>query len=189
MINQTVARRYAEALVEVASGSNLLDEVEEQLRTVVATVEEDEKLAILLVDPKIVPDKKKTILEELFGQQVNPYLLNTLKILVDKKRTGYLKNILDQYVQTANNVRGIAVAHVTSAQSLDEEACAELSKQLSELTGKKIKLAITVDPTLLGGAQVRIGDTVIDGSITSKLSGLEKVLGHLQFGVDNGDTD
>ncbi len=189
MINQTVARRYAEALVEVASDSNLLDEVEEQLRNIVAIVEEDEKLATLLVDPKIVPDKKKTILEELFDQQVNPYLLNMLKVLVDKKRTRYLKNILEQYVEAANNVRGIAVAHVMSAQALDEEACAKLSKQLAELTGKQIKLAITVDPTLLGGAKVRIGDTIIDGSVTNKLSGLEKALSNFQFSVDNGDTD
>ncbi|MBO8127180.1 MAG: F0F1 ATP synthase subunit delta [Firmicutes bacterium] len=184
MIKNAVARRYAEALVEVASGANLLDEIEEQFRSVVEVIEDDKELTKLLADPKVLPDRKKDVLQKLFGEKTNPYLLNTLKILVDKKRTDHLKAIFDQYVELANEARGIVVAHVTTAREPDGDECEELKKRLKEVTGKDIRLDITVDPNLIGGAKVRIGDTVIDASVTNKLAGLERTLSSIRFDAD-----
>lgn len=189
MIKHGVARRYAEALVEVASKADLLDQIEQELRGIVETVASDPTLAGVLADPKVTPEKKKSILEGLFSGQINTYLLNTLKILVDKKRTDYLKDILDQYVDLANESRGIAVAHVTAAHELDAAACEELKSRLKKLTGKEIKLDIHIDPNIIGGAKVRIGDTVIDASVEGRLSGLEASLSKLRFDVDSVDTD
>ncbi len=190
MAKVAVARRYAEALVEAASGANLLDEIEAQLRMVVETVESDAQLAKVLDDPKVLADQKKAVLEELFGDKIHSYLLNTLKVLVDKKRTDLLKNIFDLYIQLANDARGIVEAVVTTAKDLDCAECDRLIEQLTNMTGKQVKLKINIDPTIIGGAKVRIGDTVIDASLDSRLAGLERSLSKLRFDVgENGDAD
>lgn len=190
MAKVAVARRYAEALVEAASGANLLDEIETQLRMVVETVESDPQLALVLRDPKVLVDQKKAILDKLFGDKVHSYLLNALKVLVDKKRTDHLKDMYDLYVQLANDVRGVVEAVVTTAKDLGCVECDRLIEELSRMTGKKVKLKINIDPTIIGGAKVRIGDMIIDASLDSRLAGLERSLSNLRFNVeDNGDTD
>lgn len=171
-----VARRYATALTQVAQAHNLLDQIEKELAGLVAKIEADAELQKVLIHPEITPQAKKEILIKLFQKEVSPYVLNLLQLLVDKDRLGHLREINAAYRTLANRIRRRMLVEVTTAQPLAPEDKAALVEKLSRASGWQVELQAQVDPAVLGGVRIRVGDRVIDGTVARQLELLKKQL-------------
>lgn len=176
MIERRIVRRYASALFGAASKSNAVDAVESDLGLVGYALESSPALWDAMVSPIIPPAKKRQILGDIFEGKVHEITLAYLRLLADKRREEAIRQTESEYVILANEARGIVLAEVTSATPLDEDQEARLVSKLSATTGKQIQLSKRVDLSAIGGVLVRIGDTVIDGSVRGQLAALREQL-------------
>lgn len=165
-----VAKRYARALFEVASEKKAIDATEGELLGVVQVIEENEGLRKLLSHPKISAEEKKQMLETLFAREISANTGNFLNIVIERGREGQLKEIVDNYIEMANEVRGIADATVVTAKALTKQEVKQVEDAFGRQLNKKLRVKTEVDPDIIGGLVVRIGDTLYDGSIRGKLN-------------------
>jgi F-type H+-transporting ATPase subunit delta len=171
-----VAKRYARALFEVAQERNIVSKVEEELKTIVAVVEQNEDFRKLLQHPNVDAAVKIDIIKEAFAGNLSEPAFNTIQLLVERGRETVLEQLLDAFVAIANEALGQANAMVYTPFPLSESEATKIADQFGELIGKKIRLDHVIDKSLLGGFQVRIGDRLYDGSLSGKLARLEKTL-------------
>lgn len=171
-----VAKRYAKALFEVALGQQQVAQVEEQLNLVSETLKSNPEFDKLLRHPNLDTSAKVGMLHNVFQGGVSESVLNTISLLIERGRASILTSLTDEYVKIANETLGQAKAIVTSPAPLSEREQAEIAARFSELTGKTIKLENVINPALLGGLQVRIGDRLYDGSLSGKLNRLSQSL-------------
>lgn len=164
-----VAKRYARALFDVAKERGKIDQLEAELNSIVEAVKQNEELSKILMHPHIAPQAKKALVNDLFQSHVAEETLSFLGVLIESGRESDLAGIVTAYVKFANEQRGIADATVTSAKPLSEEEQVQLAEKFGKLLNKKLRLHTVVDPSILGGVVVRIGDRLYDGSIKSKL--------------------
>ncbi|MGO0063686.1 F0F1 ATP synthase subunit delta [Brevibacillus fluminis] len=164
-----VAKRYARALFEVAKERGLIEQIESELKDIVAAVESNQELGKILSHNQISRESKEQLLKDLFGAHVAAETLNFLSVLIDNGRELELGEIATAYVAMANEARGVADAVVTTAKPLGEEEVNELAVQFGKKVNKTLRVQTVVDPAILGGVVVRIGDRLYDGSIKRKL--------------------
>lgn len=164
-----VAKRYARALFEVAKERGLIDQIESELKDIVAAVEQNQELSKILTHKQIAQESKEQLLKDLFGAHVAVETLNFLSVLIDNGRELELADCVAAYVAMANEARGIADAVVTTAKRLGEEEVKQLAEQFGKQVNKTLRVQTVVDPAILGGVVVRIGDRLYDGSIKRKL--------------------
>ncbi|MBE3569091.1 MAG: ATP synthase F1 subunit delta, partial [Bacillales bacterium] len=121
--------------------------------------------------------QKKELVKEAFST-ASPFIVNTLLIMMENHREDNLLEMAEEYIVLANNERGIAEATVTSVRPLNEEEKSSLSSVLAEKIGKQtLEIENIVDPNLLGGLKVRIGNRILDGSLRGKLDRLKQMIG------------
>lgn len=176
MLKGAVAGRYAEALYEIAVEKNMVDKLEEELRAVVNLLEEEPGLKKVLFHPRITAAEKKDVLKALLEDRISPVAMNFLCLVIDRQRETYLADIVEVFVDYANKARNIADVEVTSAVELGKDERKRLVKALGKMTGKEVRVNYSVDPSLIGGVVVRIGDKVIDGSIKTRLESMKEHL-------------
>ncbi|PKM78821.1 MAG: F0F1 ATP synthase subunit delta [Firmicutes bacterium HGW-Firmicutes-15] len=176
MLNKSVARRYAEAFFSIAQEANKIDDYQAELEKVVRSIEEIEGLNKYFAHPLVPTNDKKDIANQLFASAVSPVTLNFLLLVLDKKRQTYLELIYREYEEMADESHGIKKAEIISAMAVGDEEVNALAQTLSQSTGKTIQLKLTIDPALLGGVKIRMGDKIIDASIAKKLEMLKKNL-------------
>jgi F-type H+-transporting ATPase subunit delta len=171
-----VAKRYALALFQIAKEQQLLGVVEEELRVVKEVFVYNTDLKALLKSSKLTIDKKKEILTTAFTS-VNPYVLNTLMILIDRHREDEIIEVANQFLELANEEKGIADAQVISTRELTDAEREAISATFGAKVGKKsLRIENIVDSELLGGVKLRIGNRIYDGSLRGKLDRLERKL-------------
>lgn len=176
MSNSMVAKRYALALFQLSKENNLLAQVEQELRVVKEVLVNSSDLNSVLQSPKVSAAKKKEIIKDSFSQ-VNPFVLNTLMILIDRHRQDQMVEVADQFVELSNEEHGIADAKVYSIRPLTEDESEALSASFAAKVGKKsLRIQNIVDTDLLGGLKIRIGNRIYDGSLRGKLNRLERKL-------------
>ncbi|MHC0036516.1 F0F1 ATP synthase subunit delta [Pseudoneobacillus sp. C159] len=176
MSNNTVAKRYALALFQISKEQNLLDQMEEELRVVKDVITGSGDLKAVLKSPKVSKEAKKTIVKDAFSK-VNPFVQNTLLILIDRHREDQIAGMADYFIGLANEERGIAEAKVYSVRPLTDNEKEALSATFAVKVGKKsLKIENIVDTNLLGGLKLRIGNRIFDGSLRGKLDRLERNL-------------
>ncbi len=168
-MSSAVGKRYARALFEVTRERGSIDKVESELKSVVDAIDQNAELTQILAHPQIAAEAKKQLVADLFQAHVAAETLNFLQVLIDNNRDSDLAGIVSEYVQLANEERGIADAVVTTAKALNEEEKAQLVETFGKLLNKTLRVQTVVDPAILGGVVVRIGDRLYDGSIKSKL--------------------
>lgn len=176
MLGGAVGRRYAQALFEVASEKNNLDAIEEDLKGILSVIEKEKELQRVLYHPQVTAEKKKELINKIFEAKISKEVQNFLNLIIDKHRETYLSEIVAEFTKMANVARNIVDGEVVSAIKLDESYKEELVKVLNRLAGKDVKPKYKVDPSLLGGMVIRIGDKVIDGSVKNKLKTLRQHL-------------
>lgn len=167
-------KRYAQAAFELAKERGELEDWKAGLEKL-ADVAKDEKLMVLLENPKLPFALKRGLLEQRLGQ-VNPLVTNLACLLVSR---GILKNaesISREYSKLVDIYHGVEHAEVTTAVPLSKEESEGFSRRLEEMLGRKVIVETQVNPSLLGGFRAKIGDTLIDGSVRNKLESLRKSL-------------
>lgn len=176
MLRGAVAARYAEALFDIAVEKNVVDKIESELSAVEATIKESFDLQMILYHPQITADDKKKLLGQLFKGQISDITANFLALLVDRRRFVFYFDIVAEFKKLANRSRNIVSASVTSAVELNDEERGRIDQILARLTGKKVDVSYRVDPSLIGGVVLRIGDKVVDGSVKTRLATLKERL-------------
>lgn len=153
-----------------------MDKVEQDLILASDTVSTHPGLRQALVSPTVADSVKRSILEKVFKGKISDTVLRFLFVLVDKGREEYLPTILAVYQERLRADKGEVEAHVRSAQKLSAELRQSLEKNLQTFTGKKIKLTEQVEPELIAGMVIVVGDRVIDTSFRHQLSEISERL-------------
>jgi F-type H+-transporting ATPase subunit delta len=171
----TAARRYAESAFEIAGRDKTLDRWRREL-DLAAGVLEDPVVARGLNDPTVATDVREQALQAGFGGQVNGPVLNLLRLLVRRGRIEDLPRVAAEFRRLDNIRLGITPARAVSAAPLKPAEVRALTARLEQMTGGRIELEQEVDPSLLGGLVVRVGDRLIDGSVRGRLERLRNQL-------------
>ena len=167
---------YATALFEVARVEGSLGEVEDELFRFARTLEGSDELRSVLTDQSVPTDRRKGVVEDLLGQ-ASPTTKNLVSLVVGAGRARELPAIIDRLVERAASERSRVVAEVRSAVELDDSQLARLTTALEAATGKSLEVKLIVDPSVLGGISAQVGDTVIDGTVRTRLDQLRDVIG------------
>jgi F-type H+-transporting ATPase subunit delta len=176
MLNKSVARRYAEAFFSIARDSNKIDDYQTELEKVVKAIQEVDNLKEYMTHLLIPAKAKKDVLKQLFAETISPVTLNFIMLIVEKKRETYLEVIVDEFKDMADEFRNIAKVDLIAANEVSEEDAKFLAEKLSATTGKTVQLNLKVDPALIGGVKLRMGDQIIDGTVAKKLEMLREQL-------------
>lgn len=170
---KTSTRRYAEAAFELALRDNNLDAWLAQLERAAAIATDADALAGLS-DPAVPYEVRSDALTRALGGNAVPQLRNLLLLLMRRRRLGYVDRVAADFRRLYNRRAGIVEATATSAAPLDDAEVEALRARIAKLVGadRQIELQVAVDPGLLGGVTVRLGDTLIDGSVRGRLERL-----------------
>ena len=170
----TTARRYAEAAFDVAQQDGDVDGWLADLQKA-REVLRDPAAAPYFRDPNVPRDAKVDSVESLFGN-LHPHVLNLLRVLVTRQRVHLVPGIVQEFEALEREARGIAQADVTVARPITDAEQSAIGQRLSEVTGKQVHVQTHVDPAILGGIVVRIGDRLIDSSVAGRLERLRQEL-------------
>ncbi|GCE48549.1 F-type H+-transporting ATPase subunit delta [Thermosporothrix hazakensis] len=175
MLKGAIARRYAEAIFNLARKQNTLDRTLEDVKGI-AQLFSGRKLSYLLREPKVPAKRKESALREALASHVLPTSLNLALLVVQRELVEVMPNIAAELEQLLLNYRNQAVAEVTTAMPMDDEQRTIVQRALEKTTGKSIILQTRVDPSILGGVVARVGDQLIDGSVRNRLHILQQQL-------------
>ena len=176
MSNSTAAKRYAIALFELAQQKNELQSVENDLRELKLVWNGNRDLKTLFTSPKLSIEKKKELIREIFSQ-ANPIVINTLLVLIDKKRLIEVPAIISEFMELSADAQGVAEAKVYTTRPLSEVERAKISIAFANNIGKQsLRIENIVDPSILGGMRVQIGNRIYDSSLSMKLDRLKRNL-------------
>tara|TARA_R110002073_G_scaffold123234_1_gene266816 strand:+ start:102280 stop:102837 length:558 start_codon:yes stop_codon:yes gene_type:complete len=168
------ALRYAKAILNLAKDTKAETEVNADMQLIASTISENNDLDILLNSPVIKASDKKNVLKELFTGKINTISLGLFNLLEENKRMNMLLSIAKQYSIIYDHLKSIQVAKVTTAVPLTKELEEKVMAKIVELTGNKASLENSVNPNVLGGFILRVGDVQYDASISNHLNELRK---------------
>ena len=175
MARKIYARRYAQAVFNIALERNELDRWQSDLKKI-AGLGEDAAFIALMENPKVRFEDKTKLLTKALGD-INPLALNLLYLLMNKGRVSLIGDIADEYQRLLDSHRGIEHAEVITAVPLDDKEKKKLEEHLGTLVGKKVLVETRVDSSLIGGLIARVGDKLLDASTNSKLIALGDKIG------------
>ena len=175
-MDELIGKRYGTALFEVALENNGLNEMEEDIRTVLVTIKENPDFVEILQLPSVLITEKKSLLKEAFSGKINQNLMGLLLLLIDKSRQSHLEKILAYALEAIYEEKGIMTAYITSATELTTDEKDQLKAKLSQQTGKQIDLDCKIDKALIGGMVIRVKDQILDHTIKGELHNIAKQL-------------
>ena len=164
---------YAGALLSVARSEGNLADVEDELFRFARLLETNDELRTTLTDAQLPVSRRQQIVEDLLGGRANPTTTALLSMVVGTGRSRDLPAIIDELVKLSAAEGNKEVAEVRSAVALTDDQKQRLATALEAKTGKKVELKVIIDPTVLGGLVAQVGDTVIDGSVKTRLQQLK----------------
>ncbi|PGL71303.1 F0F1 ATP synthase subunit delta [Bacillus sp. AFS055030] len=176
MSNELVAKRYANALFELATEQNLVGTVEHDLQVVKKEYVGNLELNKFLKHPGITKESKKSVLNDTFAS-ISQTVLNLVCLLVDRGRVNIIPSLVTEYIQIANESRNIADATVYSVEKMSSEELDKIGALFASKLGKNsLRITNEIDSTLIGGYKVRIGNRIYDGTLKNKLVRIEREL-------------
>ena len=177
-----VGATYGEALFELAVEEGREEELMNEVILLRELLSENPDFGKLMNHPKVLKEDKLEVLEAVLKGRVSEELVGFLHLIVSKDRYGEIDSILDYFINEVKQVKGIGVAYVATALDLSEAKKKEVEQKLLSTTSfTRMEMHYQVDESLIGGMVIRIGDRVVDSSIRSKLSGLERELLKVQL--------
>jgi F-type H+-transporting ATPase subunit delta len=171
----TAARRYAEAALELARRDGTLDGWLVELRLAVELVSVEEAAAVV-DNPAIAWDHRREIITGLLGSRVGTPTRNLVLLLARRGRLAILPRVADELKRLVDREHGVVVANVTSAQPLEPADLAAIAERIQDMAGARVEVHAAVDPELIGGLTVRVGDRLIDASVRGRLARLRDSL-------------
>lgn len=170
MSNRTSAARYARALFDVALEQSDIAQVDRDLTSVVAAIDENPELGQVLTNPRVPEGARRQIVGEVASRLgLTPPVAKLLTLIGDRNRLDLVSEVAAVYRETLLAHQNIVEATVTSALPLSPDAVSAVQAGLAEATGKHVEMKVSVDPSLLGGIVARVGSTVYDGSVRTQL--------------------
>jgi len=178
MVNVSIARRYARALLDVATEAGRADAVSEQLSSFSSALAHNRELTDVLFNPAFSREQRARVVEALLKAigPVETVLANSMRLLVDRNRLGYLPDIARLYRDMADAHAGRVRGQVTSAVPLPADTLQKLAGNLKELTQRNVVLEAKVDPSVLGGVAAQVGSVLYDGTLRTQLEALRREL-------------
>lgn len=161
---------YAKALLGAGNKSGNADKLLGELDAVVGVVDKLPKLQSILESPQIAADAKQAILQKAFGGKLSKDMLNFLQIVGNKGRFDCLSQISSSANRLYDEMSGNVQAEIVTAEPVDDSVAQDIAAQLEKALGKKVTVKTVVDPKIIGGMVIRIGDTIHDGSVVNQLS-------------------
>jgi F-type H+-transporting ATPase subunit delta len=170
---EEIAQVYARSLFEVAEEASKLDDVREQLGEIADALASDRDLQVFFFSPYFSTQEKAEGLDKAVSG-AEPIVVNFLKLLIEKHRMPALMRIRRAYNALWDDYNKLLPVQITSAVELDKKVVKHIGDQISEQTGRKVDLSATVEPDILGGIVVRVGNQILDASIRRRLELLRK---------------
>jgi F-type H+-transporting ATPase subunit delta len=170
---EEIAAVYGRSLFEAAQDADKLDEVREQIGQFADALADDHDLQIFFFSPYLSSDEKKEGLRKAVTD-ADPLVQNFLELLIENHRMPALMRIRREYDRLWDEENKLLPVQITSAVELDEQTVKQIGDRIGEQTGRKVELSSNVDPDVLGGLVVRVGNTVLDASIRHRLDQLRK---------------
>ena len=167
---------YARGLFEIARAEGTIDEVEDELFRFARSYESSDELRNALSDEQIPASKRQAIVEDLLGGKVTPTTTQLISMVVGSGRARDLPAIVDKLVARASTAKNLEVAEVRTAVPLTPDQQTRLAAALANATGKEVNLKVVVDASVLGGLVATVGDTVIDGTVRTRIEQLKSRL-------------
>ncbi len=168
---KSASLQYANAMADIALAQGAAEPAAKQLKEFGAAYAESAELRTFLASPAVSIDDKHAVIEKIVARLgASKIIRNFLFVLADHRRTQLIPEVIAAFHDVIRQRQGVAEAQVSSAVELSATQKKEMAATLTRLTGKKIETKYALDPALLGGAVVRIGDTIYDGSLRSRLN-------------------
>ena len=167
---EQLGKTYARALIGAAQNAGVADQVIEQLgRLVDEYVAGSPQLAAAFSSPRIADDEKARVIDRIFGEEFQPVLVKFLKVMAGRGRLGYVDAVRNAAEDIYDDMMGRVLAVVTTAVPLDDALRSQISQRIATVMNKEVRLREAVDPDLIGGVVIRVGDTVFDNSVSDQL--------------------
>lgn len=166
------ALRYAKATLNLAKEKKLAEEVNQDMILIRDTIEENNDLEIMLKSPVIKSARKRAVLIAVFKEKINDITKGLIDVLIENKRLNLLPLVAKEYIVIYDFMKGVEVAQVTTAVPLTKELEKTLLKRIHESVDTQVSLVNVVDPSIIGGFVLRVGDKEYDSSVAYRLEDL-----------------
>lgn len=165
-----VVEPYASALMTLAQDTGKVDAFADNTRTLLTALQESSEFRAFIANPLLKAEEKKAVLQQVCGKDVDPYFLNFLLLLVDRRRIIFLEGICEGFIALQRKLNNIVLAEVTSAQALTRSQEDAIADRVKEMTGaSSVELNITTDESLIGGVVIKVGSQILDASLKGQL--------------------
>jgi len=179
-----VARRYAEALADVATERNLVEQIDGEVRVFADVMKSSRELYDLFASPIVSQSDKLKVLEALLARTRTGQLTgNLLRTMLSHYRLQYVAEVYEQFRREINERKGLIIAEVTTAAEVGAAEQAKLGRTIEQMTGKHVEFRFKTDPALIGGVVTRIGSVVYDGSVRTQLQEIKERLKQGESGI------
>ena len=169
-VTAEVVEPYAEALISLAQEKHLTDEIGNNIRSLKDLFNQSAELKTFLSSPLVKAEDKKEVIKKIADEQINPFLLNFLLLLVDRQRINVVEGVFNKYLENLRKINNIVLAEVTSAVKLYEGEAGKLVDKIKNLTGANdVELETNIDPDIIGGVVIKVGSQIYDASIRGQL--------------------
>jgi F-type H+-transporting ATPase subunit delta len=165
MFARVIADRYAHAVMSDCPDLPTIEAVKADLSLLAEAFSKYISFRQFLMNPKIPAALKRKIVDNAFGSRLNPATIRLLKLLIEKRRQGIIPEISDKFVELCDRVRGVEAAEITLAAPIPAELAKNLEMVVQRFSSRQVEVTQKIDPRILGGVVVRMGDRVIDGSL------------------------
>ncbi len=177
MIDTTLAKRYAKALVEIGRENNALESYGASLSELLEVTEASKDFKEVLINPVFTKEDKREIAHGIMETMgTDPIVRNFVSLLIDRKRIDQLPGIVKAFQQFLDEISGIRRGTIVSATPLSDDEIGKVTDALSRISGTKVLATTEVDPLLIGGLVAKVGDQVFDGTIRTQLNQLKESL-------------
>jgi F-type H+-transporting ATPase subunit delta len=174
MSGTKAALRYARAILNFAVEQQKEDTVNNDMLLIVNTLQESNDLQQMLKNPILKNNLKKETLKAIFSSNVSPLTINSINLLIDNNRLDILKEVAEKYTIIYDELKGKEIAKITTAIPLNDTLNKQVLNKVKEITGKQASIENIINPDILGGFILRIGDVQYDASIANKLQSLKR---------------
>lgn len=176
MVSQTLARRYATAVYELARQANAVERIGDDLHQMVDSIEGDADVNRFFLAPVVSRESKERALARAFEGRVHDIALHTLLLLVRKRREALLRALLEEYRALRMSGEGLEPLAITSARPLSTAEIESIVERLENVYGRRFQARLSIDAKLVGGLRITMGDRRIDGTVAGRLEQLARTL-------------
>jgi F-type H+-transporting ATPase subunit delta len=176
MLIKKVNRRYAKALLDFAMDANLVDQIHEDVVKIKGIIADSPELKSVLKSPVIMPKQKEGVVDKVFTGHLSEPAINFLKVVIRRGREGVLEETMFSFIEQYRELKGIRVATVTSAVALSDEQMKDIQERLVKRSKLRVDMVQVVDPSVMGGVKVQMGDLMFDATVSKQLESLKRSL-------------